>query len=101
MSSIKFNPYGNNILIKMDPDIIETNGVKIPLDSVKTSQTGEIVSIGDGSKDDPMDFIPGDKALFMQGSGQDVTEIIGNIEGNKIDTDKYRILNRNLVLGTF
>ena len=94
MENNKFKPYGNNIVVKTDPDITEVDGVMLPENSIIRSQTGEIISIGEGTKGDPMDIEVGNMTIFKKGTGQDITSVVG---GGR----KHIILDRNDILGTY
>ncbi len=90
-----FRPLGDRVLVKRVEEESKTKGgIIIPDTAKEKPQEGEVISVGDGARDDdgkrvPMDVKAGDKILFGKWSG---TEI-------KIDGEDLIIMKESDVLG--
>jgi chaperonin GroES len=66
-------PIRNNILFRpFEGDDISEGGIFIPDTARKLSNKGEIVEIGEGTKERPMKFKKGDKAIRVKDWGTEV-----------------------------
>lgn len=71
---IKSKVLGSRIIVKPDPAPEKTSGgVHIPDTAKERPIKGEIVSVGPGTKDDPMTAQIGDKILYGRYVGTEVT----------------------------
>ena len=90
-----FRPLGDRVLVKRVEEESKTKGgIIIPDTAKEKPQEGEVISVGEGARDDdgkrvPMDVKAGDKILFGKWSG---TEI-------KIDGEDLIIMKESDVLG--
>jgi len=78
MSKVNFKPLADRVLV--EPAAAEektASGIIIPDTAKEKPQQGEIVAIGTGKKDEPINVQVGDKVLYGKYSGTEVT-----IEGN-------------------
>ena len=72
-SSSKIKPLGNGVLIKPFKKAEKTSsGIYIP-DSGKKErpQEGEVIAVGPGKKDEPMNLKPGQHVIFKRYSGSE------------------------------
>ncbi len=90
-----FRPLGDRVLVKRVEEESKTKGgIIIPDTAKEKPQEGEVVSVGEGARDDegkriPMDVKAGDKILFGKWSGTEV----------KIDGEDLIIMKESDVLG--
>jgi chaperonin GroES len=90
-----FTPLHDRVLVRrIESDEKTTGGLIIPETAKEKPQTGEVVSVGAGARDEagariPMDVKAGDTVLFGKWSG---TEI-------KIDGAELLIMKENDILG--
>ena len=90
-----FRPLGDRVLIKRVEEESKTKGgIIIPDTAKEKPQEGEVISVGEGARDDegkriPMDVKAGDKILFGKWSGTEV----------KIDGEDLIIMKESDVLG--
>ena len=90
-----FTPLHDRVLVRLiEGDEKTSGGLIIPDTAKEKPQTGEVVSVGAGAKDDAgariaMDVKAGDKILFGKWSG---TEI-------KIDSEELMIMKESDILG--
>ena len=90
-----FRPLGDRVLVKRVEEEAKTKGgIIIPDTAKEKPQEGEVVSVGEGARDDegkriPMDVKAGDKILFGKWSGTEV----------KIDGEDLIIMKESDVLG--
>ena len=90
-----FRPLGDRVLVKRVEEEAKTKGGIIIPDTVKEKpQEGEVISVGDGARDDegkriPMDVKPGDRILFGKWSGTEV----------KVEGEDLIIMKESDVLG--
>ena len=77
MSEIKLKPLGDRIIIEpQEAEDKTASGIIIPDSAKEKPQKGEIVAIGTGKKDEPLNVKVGDTILYGKYAG---TEI--NIDG--------------------
>ena len=73
-----FRPLGDRVLVKRVEEESKTKGgIIIPDTAKEKPQEGEVMSVGEGSRDDdgkrvPMDVKAGDRILFGKWSGTEV-----------------------------
>ncbi len=73
-----FRPLGDRVLVKRVEEESKTKGgIIIPDTAKEKPQEGEVMSVGDGARDDdgkrvPMDVKAGDRILFGKWSGTEV-----------------------------
>ena len=90
-----FRPLGDRVLVKRVEEEAKTKGgIIIPDTAKEKPQEGEVISVGEGARDDegkrvPMDVKAGDKILFGKWSGTEV----------KIDGEDLIIMKESDVLG--
>ncbi|MCR9251630.1 MAG: co-chaperone GroES [bacterium] len=90
MSKVNFKPLADRVLV--EPAAAEektASGIIIPDSAKEKPQRGEIVAIGTGKKDEPLNVKVGDTVLYGKYSGTEV-----NIEG----TD-YLIMKESDIYG--
>jgi chaperonin GroES len=89
MGAIKMKPLGTRVII--EPLVAEEKtqgGIIIPDSAKEKPQSGKVVAVGSGSKDEPMEVKVGDVVLYGKYSG---TEI--NYESND-----YLIMSQSDIL---
>ncbi len=92
---MKFTPLHDRVLVRRVDEDEKTAGVLIIPDSAKEKpQEGEVISCGDGARNDSGELIPmvvkaGDKILFGKWSGTEV----------KIDGEDLLIMKESDILG--
>ena len=90
-----FRPLGDRVLVRRVEEEEKTRGgIIIPDTAKEKPQEGEVISVGDGARDDdgkriPMDVKAGDRILFGKWSGTEV----------KIDGEDLIIMKESDVLG--
>lgn len=73
MADVKIKPLGTRVLVK--PSIEEgktTGGIIIPDSAKEKQQSGVVLAVGGGSKDNPMEVKVGDKVLFGKFTGTEI-----------------------------
>ena len=92
---MNFRPLHDRILIKrMEEEETVKGGIIIPDSAKEKPQEGEVVSVGNGKKNEdgkvvPLDVKAGDRILFGKYSGSEI----------KMDDEEYLILKEEEVLG--
>jgi chaperonin GroES len=92
---MKFRPLHDRVVVKrIDAEEKSAGGIIIPDTAKEKPQTGEIVSVGPGGRDEsgkliPLDVKAGDKVLFGKWSGTEV----------KIDGTEYLIMKESDIMG--
>lgn len=89
MAEVKIKPLGTRVLV--EPSISEektASGIIIPDSAKEKQQSGVVLAVGGGSKDDPMEVKVGDKVLYGKFSGTEV-----QYEGND-----YLIIDQSDIL---
>lgn len=90
MSKIKFKPLSDRVLVQPAVAEEKTNsGLIIPDTAKEKPQTGQIIAVGEGKKDEPMHLKAGDSVLYGKYSGTEIT-----IEGTE-----YLIMRESDVFG--
>ena len=88
-----FKPLGDRVLIKpLEATEVTKSGIFIPDTAKETPAQGEIVALGNGkTKDGDYKFSVkvGDKVLYSKYAGDEI----------KIDSDEYKIMREDEVLG--
>src|SRR6478752_4478783 len=92
---MKFRPLHDRVVVKrIDAEEKTAGGIIIPDTAKEKPQTGEIVAVGPGGRDEagklvPLDVRAGDKVLFGKWSGTEV----------KIDGVEYLIMKESDIMG--
>ncbi|MGE0753265.1 MAG: co-chaperone GroES [Variibacter sp.] len=92
---MKFRPLHDRVVVKrIDAEEKSAGGIIIPDTAKEKPQTGEVVSVGPGGRDEsgkliPIDVKPGDRVLFGKWSGTEV----------KIDGVEYLIMKESDIMG--
>jgi len=92
---MKFRPLHDRVVVKrIDAEAKTAGGIIIPDTAQEKPQTGEVVAVGPGGRDEngkliPIDIKKGDRILFGKWSG---TEI-------KLDGVEYLIMKESDVMG--
>lgn len=74
MSKVNFKPLADRVLVQPAAAEEKTaSGIIIPDTAKEKPQQGEIVAIGTGKKDEPINVKVGDKVLYGKYSGTEVT----------------------------
>ena len=92
---MKFRPLHDRVVVKrLEEDQKTAGGIIIPDSAQEKPQTGEVLAVGNGSRNDkgevtPLDVKAGDKVLFGKWSGTEV----------KIDGEDLLIMKESDILG--
>ncbi len=92
---MKFRPLHDRVVVRrLEEDERSKGGIIIPDTAKEKPQTGEVVAVGPGERDDkgtlqPLDVKPGDRVLFGKWSGTEV----------KIDDEDLLIMKESDLLG--
>jgi chaperonin GroES len=91
MSKVNFKPLADRVLVQpVAAEEKTASGIIIPETAKEKPQQGEIVAIGTGKKDEPINVKVGDKVLYGKFSGTEIT-----IEGTEFlimkESDIYGI----------
>ncbi len=87
--SLGIRPLGARVVIKQLEAEEKTQGGIILANSAKEKpQTAEVVAVGAGTKDEPMELKVGDKVIFAQYGGNTV----------KYNGEEYKIMNQADIL---
>src|SRR3954452_18078708 len=92
---MKFRPLHDRVVVRrIDAEDKTSGGIIIPDTAKEKPQTGEVVAIGPGGRDEngkliPIDVRAGDKVLFGKWSGTEV----------KIDGVEYLIMKESDIMG--
>jgi|SRR5689334_3336498 chaperonin GroES len=92
---MKFRPLHDRVVVKrIESDEKTAGGIIIPDTAKEKPQTGEVVSVGPGGRDEagkliPIDVKTGDTVLFGKWSGTEV----------KIDGVEYLIMKESDIMG--
>jgi co-chaperonin GroES (HSP10) len=93
LSNHEFVPWSNYVVVKKyTPDTMTRGGLHLPESFMKEKCWGEVVQIGAGVQD----LAVGDKVLFRDGCGRDLS-----IVGKNLVLLEYRDDFENDILGTF
>ena len=92
---MKFRPLHDRVVVqRIEEDQKTAGGIIIPDTAAEKPQTGKIVAVGPGARDDdgkilPLDVKAGDKVLFGKWSGTEV----------KLDGDELLIMKESDIMG--
>ena len=92
---MKFRPLHDRVVVKrIDAEEKTAGGIIIPDTAKEKPQTGEVVAVGPGGRDEagkliPIDVRAGDKVLFGKWSGTEV----------KIDGEELLIMKESDIMG--
>lgn len=92
---MKFRPLHDRVVVKrLEEDQKTAGGIIIPDTAQEKPQTGEVLAVGNGIRNDngevtPLDVKPGDKVIFGKWSGTEV----------KIDGDELLIMKESDIMG--
>ena len=92
---MKFRPLHDRVVVRrLEEDERSKGGIIIPDTAKEKPQTGEVVAVGPGERDDkgtlqPLDVKPGNRVLFGKWSGTEV----------KIDDEDLLIMKESDILG--
>ncbi len=92
---MKFRPLHDRVVVqRIEEDQKTAGGIIIPDTAAEKPQTGKIIAVGPGARDDdgkimPLDVKAGDKVLFGKWSGTEV----------KLDGDELLIMKESDIMG--
>jgi len=92
---MKFRPLHDRVVVqRIEEDQKTAGGIIIPDTAAEKPQTGKIIAVGPGARDDdgkivPLDVKAGDKVLFGKWSGTEV----------KLDGDDLLIMKESDIMG--
>ncbi len=92
---MKFRPLHDRVVVRrLEEDERSKGGIIIPDTAKEKPQTGEVIAVGPGERDEkgtlqPLDVKPGDRVLFGKWSGTEV----------KIDGEDLSIMKESDILG--
>jgi chaperonin GroES len=92
---MKFRPLHDRVVVRrIDEDEKTAGGIIIPDTAAEKPQTGKVIAVGPGARDDdgkivPLDVKAGDKVLFGKWSGTEV----------KLDGDELLIMKESDIMG--
>ena len=89
--SIGIKPLGSRVLIKkLEAEEKSQGGIILTSKTKEKPQVAEVVAVGPGTKDEPMELKVGDKVVFAKYAGTDI-----KFEGNE-----YTLMNQEDILAT-
>lgn len=71
---MKYIPVKSNILVKLEPRVQEIDGLLIPGQDNEQIKA-EVIAVGPGTPDCPMNVEPGDKVLITKNLGISINEL--------------------------
>ncbi|MBR6278661.1 MAG: co-chaperone GroES [Bacteroidales bacterium] len=87
--ALNIKPLGTRVVVKVQEAETKTkSGIYIPDSAKEKPQRGEIVAVGNGTKDEAMELKAGDVVLYGKYAGTKI----------EIDGDEYLIMNQSDVL---
>ena len=92
---MKFRPLHDRVVVRrIDEDEKTSGGIIIPDTAAEKPQTGKVIAVGPGARDDdgkivPLDVKAGDKVLFGKWSGTEV----------KLDDEELLIMKESDIMG--
>jgi len=92
---MKFRPLHDRVVVqRIEEDQKTAGGIIIPDTAAEKPQTGKVIAVGPGARDDdgkivPLDVKTGDKVLFGKWSGTEV----------KLDGDELLIMKESDIMG--
>lgn len=85
-------PLSNRVLVKpAEPEQKTAGGLYIPDTAQKKPQQGLVIAVGPGKKDEPMTLKTGDKVIYGEYSGTEITTPEG---------EKYLIMRESDIFAT-
>ncbi len=89
--SVGVKPLGSRVLIKkLEAEEKTQGGIILSSSAKERPQTAEVVAVGPGTKDEPMELKVGDKVVFAKYGGTDI----------KYGGEEYTIMNQSDILAT-
>ena len=89
--SIGIKPLGSRVLIKkLEAEEKSQGGIILTSSAKEKPQVAEVVAVGPGTKDEPMELKAGDKVVFAKYAGTDI----------KYDGEEYTLMNQSDILAT-
>lgn len=89
--SLGIKPLGSRVVIKrLEAEEKTQGGIILTSAAKEKPQTAEVVAVGPGTKDEPMELKAGDKVVFSKYGGMEV----------KYDGEEYTIMNQSDILAT-
>ncbi|HPD89806.1 MAG: co-chaperone GroES [Anaerovoracaceae bacterium] len=89
--SFGIKPLGDKLVIKkMEAEEKTASGIVLPGQAKEQPQIAEVVAVGPGTKDEPMEVKVGDKVIFRKYGGDDI----------KYNGEEYMIVSQHDILAT-
>ena len=89
--SIGIKPLGSRVLIKkLEAEEKSQGGIILTSSAKEKPQVAEVVAVGPGTKDEPMEVKVGDKVVFAKYAGTDI----------KYDGEEYTVMSQSDILAT-
>ena len=89
--SIGIKPLGNRVLIKkVEAEEKSEGGIILTSSAKEKPQIAEVVAVGPGTKDEPMEVKVGDKVVFSKYAGTDI----------KFKGEEYTLMSQSDILAT-
>lgn len=89
--SIGIKPLGSRVLIKkLEAEEKTQGGIILSSSAKERPQMAEVIAVGPGTKDEPIEVAVGDKVVFSKYGGTDI----------KYDGEEYTIMNQSDILAT-
>lgn len=89
--SVGIKPLGARVLIKkLEAEEKSQGGIILTSSAKEKPQVAEVVAVGPGTKDEPMELKVGDKVVFAKYAGTDI----------KYDGDEYTVMSQADILAT-
>ena len=89
--SFGIKPLGSRVVIKkLEAEEKTQGGIILTSAAKEKPQMAEVVAVGPGTKDEPMDLAPGNKIVFSKYAGTDI----------KYEGEEYTIMNQSDILAT-
>lgn len=87
--SVGIKPLGTRVLIKkLEAEEKTSGGIILTSAAKEQPQMAEVLEVGHGTKDEPMELKAGDKVIFAKYAGTDV----------KFDGQEYTLMNQSDIL---
>ena len=89
--SIGIKPLGSRVLIKkLEAEEKSQGGIILTSSAKEKPQVAEVVAVGPGTKEEPMELKAGDKVVFSKYAGTDI----------KYDGEEYTLMSQSDILAT-
>lgn len=89
--SIGIKPLGSRVLIKkVEAEEKSQGGIILTSSAKEKPQIAEVVAVGPGTKDEPMEVKVGDKVVFSKYAGTDI----------KFEGQEYTLMSQSDILAT-